>query len=171
MNLPQLLANPELYDVDAEDGALLSKHGYIFRLDTFTNVFTCLRHDSGKYYVYIGSNGTVECSIKDTTEIHIEPDLKIVKSSLRIKQDHSDRWYIIGDSKKEFAYGNDPNAEEKLINLLHSAYGGDNIFCNYSNHKVEFDVNLRCIYDDQIFELIKMGLISKEQFKLWLQDF
>jgi hypothetical protein len=167
MKIKELLQNKELYRECPDEGTLYPQSGYVFRLDDCSTdylwFYTTL---DDRYYAVVTDDG-MKFTIKDDTEIHILKDEFEVECQMFIRQNHNDQWFVYKDSKLDFCYSNDPDAELKLIEALVETFQAKDIDIMYKYNQVEFNVNLRECFEDKIYNLIKFGLISKEQFEKW----
>lgn len=167
MKLNELLKRRELYTEDPESGNIYPKENTVFIIDGYLGEFTELYNDDkGRFYFTYGHYDDYKHIINDEDDIIVEKDSMVVDCSMRITTNHSDTFYLHGKYNKIYL-GYDAN--ETIIETLVSKFSASSIDYTYDKWKVSFQVNLRGVFDDHMFNLIECGLVTTEQFELWLR--
>jgi hypothetical protein len=170
MNLTEFLKHRELYTEDPENGNIHPKEGFVFQVGQFKFQREIESKSNGGYCNWYGRCNDYKYTIKETDEIEIIVDPLLIDCSVRITTNHTDKWYIHGSDKKEALAVIDDSMDETVIEFLYNKFHATDIDYSYSRSTITFKIHLLCVFEERMFNLIEFGLITQEQFIIWLKN-
>jgi hypothetical protein len=167
MKISELLQHHELYSEDPENGNIHPKEGFVFHISQF-KFQRELESVGDGYCIWYGNNNDYKHTIKEDEEIEIIVDPLLIDCSVRITTSHTDYFYI-HSKDKNYCLGKFCD-DKTVIEFLYNKFQATDIDYDYNRSTITFKVHLLCTFDETMFNLIEFGLITQEQFLIWLDN-